>query len=334
MESLMTVKIVTNEKDIELIKENVLGIIEYGKTSNKDVLSISDTIPYQFIELKNSRQSYYEIWCTSETINYTKRKNCTMSISNSYSFLSVTIKESGRYQYDAQMAYKELFDSLNMDSYSIVRFWNYIPGINNMGNIEEKYKEFCRGREHTFSEYSSKLMEIYPAATGIGCEGERLCVSLLAVDKKMTVRSIENPRQIPAYQYPNRYGISTPKFSRATYIKNEMEDHILVSGTASIIGADTVYIDSVEMQTNTAIENIFELISQENLKRYKIEGISLNQSLKLIKVYIRNWEDYSIVKEICEKRFGKVEALYLQNDICRKDLLVEIEAVVSNTRTK
>lgn len=34
MESLMTVKVVTDEKDIELIKENVLGIIEYGKESN------------------------------------------------------------------------------------------------------------------------------------------------------------------------------------------------------------------------------------------------------------------------------------------------------------
>ena len=219
------------------------------KTQVKDDLSIPGNIPYQFIELKNSSKKYFEIWYTSEDVIYEKKENCTMSRSDSYSFLSVTIKESGRYQYDAQIAYKELLDSLNMDKYCIVRFWNYIPGINNLGNTEEKYKEFCRGRENVFLEYSAKLKGVYPAATGIGCEGKRLCVSLLAVNKKMEVKSIENPRQIPAYQYPNRYGLSTPKFSRATYVKNKYYAYIFVSGTASIIGAETVYAGNIEMQT-------------------------------------------------------------------------------------
>ena len=127
------------------------------KNSSKDDLSIPGNIPYQFIELKNSSKKYFEIWYTSEDVIYEKKENCTMSRSDSYSFLSVTIKESGRYQYDAQIAYKELLDSLNMDKYCIVRFWNYIPGINNLGNTEEKYKEFCRGRENVFLEYSAKL---------------------------------------------------------------------------------------------------------------------------------------------------------------------------------
>ena len=69
-------------------------------------------------------------------------------------------------------------------------------------------------------------------------------------------------------------------------------------------------------------------------KQYEIENISLKQNLKLIKVYIKNWNDYSIVKRICEQRFGQVQALYLQNDICRKDLLVEIEAVISDVRSE
>lgn len=331
---MMNVKILSDEKDIELINGKILGIIEYSKKTNRDDLNISSNIPYQFIELENSLKKYYVIWYTSEAVIYEKRKNCLISRSNSYSFLSVTIKESGRYQYDAQMAYKDLLDSFNMDSYRIVRFWNYIPDINSLGNTEEKYREFCRGRENAFLEYSVKLRGTYPAATGIGCKGKQLCVSMLAVNKQMIVKSLENPNQIPAYQYPTRYGLSTPKFSRATYIKNKNESYIFISGTASIIGADTVYIDNVEMQTETTIENIFELISEDNLKKYNIDNISFIQNLKLIIVYIKNWKDYLVVKKICEKRFDQIQVLYLQNDICRKDLLVEIEAVISYVSTE
>lgn len=330
----MNVKVVTKEKDLELFNGNVLGIFEYGKKSNKHNLVISDDIPYQFIELKNSCKRYYEIWYTSESICYKKKKNCIIARSNSYSFLSVSINESRRYQHDAQKAYKELLDSVNCDIYSIVRFWNYIPGINNLANTEEKYKEFCRGRENIFLEYSSKLKGIYPAATGIGCEGDLLCISLLAVNKNTIVKSVENPRQIPAYRYPTRYGLSTPKFSRATYIRSAQDEHIFVSGTASIIGAETVYIDNIEMQTKTTIDNIIELISENNLTQYGIYNILLVKNLRLIKVYIKNWEDYEIVKKICEQRFGQVQALYLQNDICRKNLLVEIEAVISKEQAE
>ena len=45
-----------------------------------------------------------------------------------------------------------------------------------------------------------------------------------------------------------------------------------VSGTASIIGAETVYAGNIEMQTITTIENIIRLISENNLKQYEIEN--------------------------------------------------------------
>lgn len=329
MNGKLDVKIFNKESDITVFKEKILGIVEYGKKQKGKNLIVGKSIPYQFIKVENTSQSSYEVWYTDENVNYNNEGYCNVAESNSYCFLTATVKESKNYQAESEMAYKKLFSFLDMKKYCGIRFWNYISDINSIGNSEEKYKEFCRGREKAFLNYYTKVAKDYPAATGIGCKGNDICISLLAVNKEMRIRNIENPRQIPAYQYPKAYGVSTPKFSRATYISNNTAKYIFVSGTASIIAADTVYSDDVKMQTLTTIENIFVLLSAENLKLYNINGISIEKNLKLIKVYIRDWNDYVIVKKLCEKKFGQVEALYFQNDICRKDLLVEIEAVVS-----
>lgn len=131
---------------------------------------------------------------------------------------------------------------------------------------------------------------------------------------------------LTVYEYPSIYGLSSPKFTCAMYVENGIEKYILVFGTASIVGADTVYINDIEKQTMTTIENILLLLSQSNLQRYGIRQLEENR--KIIKAYIKRWDDYQIVKKICQEKFGARDIAYLQCDICRKDLLVEMEAVV------
>ena len=46
-----------------------------------------------------------------------------------------------------------------------------------------------------------------------------------------------------------------------------------------------------------------------------------------IRVYVKHPEDYPACRAICERRLPGVPALYLHADVCRPDLLVEIEAV-------
>jgi hypothetical protein len=48
----------------------------------------------------------------------------------------------------------------------------------------------------------------------------------------------------------------------------------------------------------------------------------------LLRVYIKKQEDFNAVKTICAEHFPKAPAIFIEADICRDDLLTEIEAEV------
>ncbi len=47
----------------------------------------------------------------------------------------------------------------------------------------------------------------------------------------------------------------------------------------------------------------------------------------MVRVYIKHSEDYAPVRAVCEQRLGAVPAAYVVADVCRPDLLVEIEGM-------
>ena len=49
-------------------------------------------------------------------------------------------------------------------------------------------------------------------------------------------RHFENPRQVPAFEYPAQYGPRPPSFSRATAVKAGEGRWIFISGTAAVVG--------------------------------------------------------------------------------------------------
>jgi hypothetical protein len=46
----------------------------------------------------------------------------------------------------------------------------------------------------------------------------------------------------------------------------------------------------------------------------------------LLRVYVKNQDDFIKVKAICRERFPDVPSVFIESDICRDNLLVEIEA--------
>ncbi len=91
------------------------------------------------------------------------------------------------------------------------------------------------------------------------------------------------------------------------------------------MGENIVDKENTEKQTLVTIENIKNLISVENLKSI---GLHLNpekKSFSYIRTYVKHQKDISAVKAICEKQFKSENFQYLVSDICREDLLVEIE---------
>jgi hypothetical protein len=135
------------------------------------------------------------------------------------------------------------------------------------------------------------------------------------------VTPVENPRQVSAYEYPAQYG-PKPAFSRASILG----DTLFISGTASIVGHETVHVDDVTGQTRETLANIEALVGEAN----RISGAGrFDMSTLAYKVYVRHATDLPLIQS---QLHTLTQVLYLQADICRQDLLVEIEAVGRATR--
>ncbi len=310
-------------------KENILGVIKFSDLNDHDDLRMLDEdFPTLIINMKPFvEKAFYEIWTSDYPVNYGSNEILQFASDGFHHFLTVSIKEQNRDLREiGRLAYDSIFEILNKNNYSsISRVWNHIPNINEYADAKERYTKFCHGRAESFQ----KNGNIYPAATGIGCWGDSLCIYMLSTTQNIH-KYIENPNQTPAYKYPPKYGIKSPSFARAAYANyNSGSGKLYVSGTASIIGSETVHVGDAAKQCETTIENIRVLISDSNLSNYGIEKNFTLDNIDCIKVYIKNDEDFETIKDICSKAFSKDKSIaYLKADVCRNDLLVEIEGII------
>ena len=53
----------------------------------------------------------------------------------------------------------------------------------------------------------------------------------------------------------------------------------------------------------------------------------------LVRVYVKRREDYPQAREVCEKRLGELPIIYAIADVCRPELLVEIEGIAFSSRS-
>jgi enamine deaminase RidA (YjgF/YER057c/UK114 family) len=221
----------------------------------------------------------------------------------------------------------------------VVRTWLYVGGITEPEREIERYRELNRARTDFFDQQEAAgQMNIhregaafYPASTGIGMSGLGLSVCCLALQSDrpdVRLLPLENPLQTSAYNYARQFSLKSPKFSRAMAVV--IGDYVTtwVSGTASIVNSETVFPDDVEKQTEQTIDNIRNLIHADNFARHGCPGAGAElHDLAKVRVYIKRPDDYDQVRAICERRFGHLPTIYAQADVCRSDLLVEIEGV-------
>jgi hypothetical protein len=141
--------------------------------------------------------------------------------------------------------------------------------------------------------------------------------------------------QVDAYNYSEKVLVghaleterqkSTPKFERAKYVGINGQGSVFVSGTASIQNEITLGIGDAELQTKVTIENIASLIDIENLKNAGVREIRGDLSYRFLRVYIKHEADVERIKALCEGFYGPVSIHYLIAEICRDDLLLEME---------
>ena len=74
------------------------------------------------------------------------------------------------------------------------------------------------------------------------------------------------------------------------------------------------------------VANAEYLVSNENLVRFGCKAYDLN--LLNLRVYIKNAADYDEVKATVDELYPQIPAVYTIADVCRDELLVEIEGIL------
>ena len=224
----------------------------------------------------------------------------------------------------AEVLYRRLIQILGESRFGYpLRLWNYFPAINHGAGDRERYRRFCMGRG-TALEAAGLSDARMCAATAIG--GEQSVMQLVALAGVSPGISIENPRQVSAWNYPRRYGPRQPAFARATGVDLEGgRAGLLISGTASVIGHATAHPGEVLAQTDEAASNLDALLGHAAgvLNRPELRRFGENS---LARVYVRHAADWPAIEQRLRRRWPALRLCGLRGDVCRSDLLVEIEA--------
>jgi len=226
-------------------------------------------------------------------------------------------------QATTKTAYLHIFELLKERGFAnVLRFWNYFPAINRTSHGMERYRQFNMGRQDAFLVHGQPVIDNVPAACALGSASGDLHVAFLAT--RSPVVGIENPRQVAAYHYPGEYGPRSPTFSRACLVNLWGRDMLFISGTASIVGHQTLHTGDVAAQTQESLRNIAAVVAQAN-------HVAPNADFRLdqltYKGYVRHRADLATVRHVVTQTLGHTASVvYLQADVCRADLLVEIEA--------
>ncbi len=223
--------------------------------------------------------------------------------------------------------YSQLHDALVEHGYPhLVRVWNYFADINGIEHGLERYRHFCVGR---YNAYVARDMqeEHFPSACALGHAGGDLLVYALAT--KTAAQHFENPQQASAYRYPIEYGPRSPSFARASLVElSPTTAQLFVSGTASVVGHVTLHPDDIHLQIQVTLDNLACLlahIGKEYAKQH--DGNAPTMMIEVLKVYVRRAGDLSAIKEGIGLAYPSAPVVYLAADICRSDLLLEVDGI-------
>ncbi len=300
--------------------EQIFAIIHSGTQTSPPAES-----PLDFeISLPSIGTEQIEVWRSDLPMTSGSFEQVNFKYSDFFIFGNLLLDESAHEDlaFTTKSAYQQIHDALEITGFpSLLRMWNIFPNINEIDNELERYRSFCKGRHQALSSWHF-LEEQLPAASAIGSQDGKLLVYFLAARQPGT--QIENPRQISAFHYPSLYGPKSPSFSRATLKNWGKNNHLYISGTASIIGHETRHLDDYVAQLEETLTNINTIIDQAN-NIHSLPCTNFSE-LNSIRVYIRNPQHADHILEILQARCAdtcNIQAF--QADICRSGLLLEIE---------
>ncbi len=308
---------------------HILASMTYGNSTSQAVLGKGLNVQVNLPHL--TQPPVVEIWETSASVLRDQFQDIRLAVSNGIVFGCLETRESpGCVLEDvAREAYEQIFEYCTRSGFShLLRMWNYFPDINADHHGLERYKRFCMGRHQAFSEQYQDFWPRLPAASAVGTSSGPFQLLFLAGSQPGI--PVENPRQVSAYVYPEMYGPKSPSFARATLCHTLSGSHLFVSGTASIVGHATQHHGDPAQQTLETLCNIEAILNRVRDESPELRDDELTHGV--LKVFVRNLEDVPAVMQVLERHeFGQSPVVYVQADMCRKELLVEIEGTWSQT---
>jgi len=266
-----------------------------------------------------------EVWHSREPVATGREEQIAYSRNSDLMFAHISIPEtdSGELERATDLTYRRLYGFLDATGYRHpLRVWNFFSDIHLEHEGLDRYQAFCVGRHRALGEgIDSREL---PAATVIGTRQAGLLIYVLAGRDAGT--QVENPRQVSAFHYPPDYGPQSPSFSRAMMHHWPGGSQLFISGTASIVGYASRHPSNPSGQLAEILENLNALI--RTARETGEPGIADVSELSLVKVYLRDPDLYPGIESALSRLAApSLPRLFLQGDICRQDLLLEIEGL-------
>jgi chorismate lyase/3-hydroxybenzoate synthase len=299
-----------------LAQANTLAVIGFG-----DMAQTSDDPRWLRVRLDTDGAAPLEVWRATGRVIRGRDGDVAWASDGDYTFAALEVDEAahGGIAEAARHVYATLAQwSRRRATTHLLRIWNYLDAINDGEGDAERYSLFCAGRAAGMD----GALGDYPAATAIGVRDGRRVLQVYALAARVPGHAVENPRQLNAWRYPRQYGPAAPGFARAMRAPST-SPQLYISGTAAIVGHTSHHPEDLAAQLNETLANLDSLLDAAG------SMLSLG-AMSPLKVYVRHASDVQAVRELLRARLGdKVPLVLLQGDVCRRELLLEIEGVHS-----
>lgn len=300
-----------------LAQNDVLAVIGFGSAG-----PAPDDPRWLRVALQPAAAAPLEVWRGNGMVTHGVDGVLRWASDGDYTFVALEIDESvhGNVAAAAQAAYA-LLSRWRQSSTTphFLRLWNYIDAINLGEGDTERYRQFCVGR---LLGMDAAFAAAYPAATAIGVRDHRRVLQIYALAARQPGVAVENPRQLNAWRYPREYGPSAPGFVRGMRAPT-VTAQLYISGTAAIVGHASRHEEDVAAQVDETLANLDALLDAAGSATPLADH-------SVLKVYVRQAEDVAPLSARLRARLGAAaQLLLLHGDICRRELLLEIDGIHS-----
>jgi chorismate lyase/3-hydroxybenzoate synthase len=301
--------------DALLAEADVLAVFGFGAAAP----AWREDSRYLRVALEPFARAPYEVWRVAGPVETSTRGVLRWATDGDFAFAALELDETvhGGLAGAAQEGYLQLTRWLGAHGMHALRIWNHIDAINLGVGDEERYRQFCSGRA---AGMRAGFTHGYPAATAIGVRDSRRVLQVYCLAARRAGAPVENPRQMNAWRYPREYGPDAPCFARALRAPTHSAQ-VYISGTAAIVGHTSRHNDDFAAQLGETLANIDSVLDAAQVDKTD------RYAQCLMKAYVRRDEDFAAAMQGLKAAHPLVAPLLLCGDICRSELLVEIDGV-------